>query len=96
MLRLPTRGPILQQLLLKDRHVLPLSKVTSVKIAGRVGILRLKILPMASTKKDNMKKELIKFVVDHLKTFKAYPLEFEYKNKVYGYKTIMKIINNRK
>tara|TARA_R100001086_G_scaffold166507_1_gene90295 strand:- start:196 stop:501 length:306 start_codon:yes stop_codon:yes gene_type:complete len=45
MLRLPTRGPILQQLLLKDRHVLPLSKVTSVKIAGRVGILRLKILP---------------------------------------------------
>jgi hypothetical protein len=51
---------------------------------------------MASTKKDNMKKELIKFVVDHLKTFKAYPLEFEYKNKVYGYKTIMKIINNRK
>ena len=43
-----------------------------------------------------MEKELIKFVIDHLKTFKAYPLEFEYKNKVYGYKTIMKIINNRK
>ena len=45
---------------------------------------------------DNMKKELIKFVIDHLKTFKAYPLEFEYKNKVYDYKTILKIINNRK
>ena len=43
-----------------------------------------------------MKKELIKFVIDHLKTFKSYPLEFEYKNKVYDYKTIMKIINNRK
>jgi len=40
--------------------------------------------------------EVIKFVIDHLKTFKAYPLEFEYKNKVYNYKTIMKIINNRK
>ena len=51
---------------------------------------------MASTKKDNMKKELIKFVVDHLKTFKAYPLEFEYKNKVYDYETIMQIINSRK
>jgi|TARA_R110000822_G_scaffold137233_1_gene274680 hypothetical protein len=43
-----------------------------------------------------MKKELIKFVINHLKTFKAYPLEFEYKNKVYNYKTILKIINNRK
>ena len=43
-----------------------------------------------------MKKELIKFVINHLKTFKAYPLEFEYKNKVYNYKTIIKIINNRK
>ena len=41
-------------------------------------------------------KELIKFVINHLKTFKAYPLEFEYKNKVYNYKTIIKIINNRK
>ena len=47
-------------------------------------------------RRDNMKKELIKFVIDHLKTFKAYPLEFEYKNKVYDYKTIMKTINNRK
>ena len=43
-----------------------------------------------------MQKSLIKFVIDHLKTFKAYPLEFEYKNKVYDYKTIMKTINNRK
>ena len=68
----------------------------TVKIAGRAGILLLRILHMASTKKDNMKKELIKFVVDHLKTFKAYPLEFEYKNKVYDYKTIMQIINSRK
>ena len=47
-------------------------------------------------RRDNMKKELIKFVIDHLKTFKSYPLEFEYKNKVYDYKTIMKTINNRK
>ena len=59
-------------------------------------MLKLRMWPMASTKKDNMKKELIKFVVDHLKTFKAYPLEFEYKNKVYDYKTIMQIINSRK
>tara|TARA_R100000664_G_C2675430_1_gene85681 strand:+ start:386 stop:541 length:156 start_codon:yes stop_codon:yes gene_type:complete len=43
-----------------------------------------------------IKKELIKFVIDHLKTFRAYPLDFEYKNKVYDYKTIIKIINNRK
>ena len=43
-----------------------------------------------------MTRELIKFVINHLKTFKAYPLEFEYKNKVYNYKTIIKIINNRK
>ena len=49
-----------------------------------------------ASRKDNMKKELIKFVINHLKTFKAYPLEFEYKNKVYNYKTIIKIINNRK
>ena len=43
-----------------------------------------------------MKKELIKFVIDHLKNFRAYPLEFEYKNKVYNYKTILNIINKRK
>ena len=43
-----------------------------------------------------MKKELIKFVIDHLKNFRAYPLEFEYKNKVYNYKTILNIINMRK
>ena len=49
-----------------------------------------------ASREDNMKKELIKFVINHLKTFKAYPLEFEYKNKVYNYKTIIKIINNRK
>ena len=49
-----------------------------------------------ASRRDNMKKELIKFVINHLKTFKAYPLEFEYKNKVYNYKTIIKIINNRK
>jgi hypothetical protein len=49
-----------------------------------------------ASRRDNMKKELIKFVIDHLKTFKSYPLEFEYKNKVYDYKTIMKTINNRK
>ena len=49
-----------------------------------------------ASRRDNMEKELIKFVIDHLKTFKSYPLEFEYKNKVYDYKTIMKTINNRK
>ena len=43
-----------------------------------------------------MKQALIKFVTDHLRHFKAYPMEFEYNNKVYDYKTIMKIINNRK
>ncbi len=54
------------------------------------------IINKRASRRDNMKKELIKFVIDHLKTFKSYPLEFEYKNKVYDYKTIMKTINNRK
>ena len=56
----------------------------------------LKLTSERASREDNMKKELIKFVINHLKTFKAYPLEFEYKNKVYNYKTIIKIINNRK
>jgi|TARA_E500000178_G_C16864829_1_gene681484 hypothetical protein len=43
-----------------------------------------------------MKKELIAFVIDHLRNFKAYPLEFEYKNKIYDFDEIMKIIKNRK
>ena len=47
-----------------------------------------------ASRRDNMKKELIKFVIDHLKTFKSYPLEFEYKNKVYDYKTIMKTVQS--
>jgi hypothetical protein len=29
-----------------------------------------------------MRKELIAFVIDHLKHFRCYPVEFEYKNKV--------------
>tara|TARA_E500000318_G_scaffold88618_1_gene85932 strand:- start:57 stop:194 length:138 start_codon:yes stop_codon:yes gene_type:complete len=43
-----------------------------------------------------MKKALIEFVTDHLRQFKAYPLEFEYKNKVYNFKQIMETIKNRK
>ena len=43
-----------------------------------------------------MKQALIKFVIDHLKHFRAYPMEFEYKNKIYNFKQIMNIIKNRK
>ena len=43
-----------------------------------------------------MRKALIKFVIDHLKHFKAYPMEFEYNNKIYNYTTIMNTIKNRK
>ena len=43
-----------------------------------------------------MKKALIDFVIDHLKHFKSYPMEFEYKNKVYNYKQIMQILKTRK
>jgi hypothetical protein len=43
-----------------------------------------------------MKKELIKFVIDHLKNFKCYPIEFEYDNKVYKFDFIVKTIRERK
>ena len=43
-----------------------------------------------------MKKELIKFVIDHLKNFKCYPVEFEYDNKVYNFDFIIKTIRERK
>ena len=43
-----------------------------------------------------MKQALIKFVIDHLKHFRAYPMEFEYKYKVYNFKQIMNVIKNRK
>lgn len=43
-----------------------------------------------------MKKALIDFVIDHLKHFKCYPMEFEYKNKIYNFNEIMKVIKNRK
>ena len=42
------------------------------------------------------KKALIEFVIDHLKHFKCYPMEFEYGNKVYNYKEIMEILKKRK
>jgi hypothetical protein len=43
-----------------------------------------------------MNKELIAFVIDHLKSFKCYPVEFEYNNKVYDYNFIIKTIKERK
>ena len=43
-----------------------------------------------------MLKALINFVIDHLKHFKSYPMEFEYRNKIYNYDQIIKIIDNRK
>ena len=43
-----------------------------------------------------MKKALIKFVIDHLKHFKSYPMEFEYRNKVYNYKEIIETLKTRK
>ncbi len=43
-----------------------------------------------------MKKELIKFVIDYLKFFRCYPVEFEYKDKIYDYNFIIKTIKNRK
>jgi len=48
---------------------------------------------MVNTK---LKKALIEFVIDHLKHFRAYPMEFEYRNKVYNFKQILSIIKNRK
>jgi len=39
-----------------------------------------------------MKKELLKFVKDHLKHFGFYPIEFEYKNKIYNYDFIIRTI----
>ena len=46
--------------------------------------------------KDRMKQELLNFVIDHLKHFKCYPIEFEYNNKVYDYKFIIETIQKRK
>ena len=43
-----------------------------------------------------MKQELLNFVIDHLKNFKCYPIEFEYNNKVYDYNFIIKTIQTRK
>ena len=43
-----------------------------------------------------MNKELIAFVIDHLKHFRCYPVEFEYNNKVYDYDFIIKTIKERK
>ena len=43
-----------------------------------------------------MTKELIAFVIDHLKHFRCYPVEFEYNNKVYDYDFIIKTIRERK
>jgi len=46
--------------------------------------------------KIKMRKELIAFVIDHLKHFRCYPVEFEYNNKVYDYDFIIKTIRERK
>ena len=46
--------------------------------------------------KYKMKQELLNFVIDHLKHFKCYPMEFEYNNKVYDYNFIIKTIQERK
>ena len=43
-----------------------------------------------------MKKELLKFVIDHLKYFRSYPIEFEYNNRIYDYDFIIKTIQHRK
>ena len=43
-----------------------------------------------------MKQELLNFVIDHLKYFKCYPIEFEYNNKVYDDDFIIKTIQTRK
>ena len=43
-----------------------------------------------------LEKNLIAYVIDHLKFFRCYPMEFEYKNKVYDYNFIIKTIKNRK
>ena len=58
-----------------------------------VGIGGLTMSVMANTK---LKKALLEFVIDHLKHFRAYPMEFEYRNKVYNFKQILSIIKNRK
>ena len=47
-------------------------------------------------RKIKMTKELIVFVIDHLKHFRCYPIEFEYNNKVYHYDFIIKTIKERK
>jgi|TARA_R110002020_G_scaffold367847_1_gene579753 hypothetical protein len=43
-----------------------------------------------------MKKALIVFVIDHLKHFKCYPVEFEFEDKVIYFDEIMEILKNRK
>jgi len=39
---------------------------------------------------------LLDYVIDHLKHFRAYPVEFEYKDKIYSFKEYMKVLNKRK
>ena len=51
---------------------------------------------MKRIKEQKIKQELLKFVIDHLKNFKCYPIEFEYNNKIYDYDFIIKTIQERK
>jgi hypothetical protein len=41
-------------------------------------------------------KNLLDYVIDHLKHFKCYPMEFEYKNKVYSFNEIQELLKYRK
>ena len=51
---------------------------------------------MKRIKEQKIKQELLKSVIDHLKNFKCYPIEFEYNNKIYDYDFIIKTIQERK
>ena len=51
----------------------------------------------------NFLDELLNYVIDHIKHFKCYPFEFCYEDKknkiterVYKFRTIMRVLNNRK
>jgi hypothetical protein len=40
--------------------------------------------------------DLLNYVIDHIKHFRAYPYEFWFNDRVYKFKTYMKVLKNRK
>jgi len=40
--------------------------------------------------------DLLNYVIDHIKHFRAYPYEFWFNDRVYKFKTYMKVLKTRK